>query len=303
MSENINTHDIREPYLYLEKALGNARLSNGELENIASDLSQSEEELSVLHKAIITFEKLHGIQIDKQAFYDFLVYICRLHLGQVRKYEGSKPYLVHLLRVAARALKYTPSLIAIYCRQDADVKGEFYNLIKGKEDFVKELATVVLLSALAHDSVEDRSGKIIYHEGYGDMLSDLEKRAHALNLIEQRIGQVARHYVATLTFIPKDANKKEEEYGEWLNAIFESKDPLGITLKLADIIDNVLSTDIKKNEEYREKISGTLTKYKRALERFLDFVGENTTAFAPQLQPVVQDAKLALEHINKQLQQ
>ena len=159
---------------------------------------------------------------DKRRIDKALIYFCRLHDGQMRK-RGDKPYFTHILRVASKV---------------ADILDKVQ---KNHEPELKNKAADIIISALAHDSVEDHAASIA---GGSLIVKDVaSERDKALYVVENKFGESVRHWVSVLSKPNwEDPRNKKRDYSQWVQYIWQDGDWVSTILKLSDILDNMEDT-------------------------------------------------------------
>lgn len=215
----------KEVYAQLRRALAFLR-------NIAIDKWPWSNELqlpSLLEKLefdlldfYVSLEALRLSKKYKERIDKALIYFCYLHKDQMRK-RGNQPYFAHILRVATKV---------------ADMLAETQNTDANK---TKEYVADIIISALAHDSVEDHAVSIA---GGALMSKDVVSiRSQALKVVENKFGESVRHWVSVLSKPEwEDPRNKKREYSQWVQDIWQDGDWVSTILKLSDIFDNLEST-------------------------------------------------------------
>ncbi len=151
-----------------------------------------------------------------------LMYSAFLHKNQMRKRE-MKPYLVHLLRVAA--------YVAYFINRSAEKGLQIIENDKTK--------TELIIAALLHDSVEDHALSLAIGRTSTRYLKQNSLRTEALKTIEDKFGVSVRHWVATLSKPDWGKKTKGIEYSKWLRLIWQDGSTENTIIKLADIFDNL----------------------------------------------------------------
>ncbi len=223
---------------------------------------------------------------DKERIDKALIYFCYLHKDQLRK-RGNQPYFAHILRVATKV---------------ADMLTEVQNTGANK---TKDHVADIIISALAHDSVEDHAISIA---GGALMSKDVVSiRDRALKVVENKFGESVRHWVSVLSKPEwEEPRNKKREYSQWVQDIWQDGDWVSTILKLSDIFDNLESTinemesfSLEANSSSRnvyKKMQSLLKKYTAIL---LDFA-ENYDEYASGT-PLSQ--KGVKNYINKSLKE